>query len=134
MQDQHSGAAERRDEPRGLHPRDALAKRKPRQRDDRQRCERQQQDRVQRGGVRQRQIDQRLEAGDAGQSEQRDQLPVLQQDRAVPAQIDQRDRQQHQQRQRPAQEVQRGRGDGVVQRAADHEIARPQQRGQVSAA
>jgi hypothetical protein len=97
--------------------------------EDRDRGQREEEQRVDRAAVLQRDVDQRVERGDAGRAEREQQLPVAPQH--VPAAPRPRADPWQQQREaeRPAQQVQQRRVDVGAQGATGHEVARPAEGG-----
>ena len=84
---------------------------------------------VDRRGGRQRLVEAEGIARDAGGPDRRDQPPVRQEERAVPAQLAEAERQQEQQCERPAPEADRDRWHVAGQRLPRHEVAAPEERG-----
>jgi hypothetical protein len=111
---------------RGARPRAAGQRRAG---EDRDRRQRQHQQRVDRAAVAQREIDQRVKAGDAGRAEREQQAPVAPDRLPAAPQRRANPRQQQRKAERPAQQVQRGRVDLVAQRAAGYEVAGPEKGG-----
>ena len=114
----------------GLHQGEPVAEQHEAPQRHEQRRHRLQQQRVDRLGVVQRQIGDHVVAGRADEREQHDRDEMAADRRPVAPQMRQRERQQHQEGERPAHEGQRRGRHQVDRRAPDDGVAGPEQRGE----